>query len=63
MVMKKILVPIDGSKKSFFALNRALKLAHLDDAVVTCIHVIPNVPKSGGPRTKKINENRFLTLF
>ena len=50
----KILVPVDGSKKSFQALDRALTLAGFTHGEVTCIHVIPEVP-SGGPRTKEMD--------
>ena len=49
----KILVPIDGSKKSLEALDRALILAGFTHGEVTCIHVIPSVPE-GGPRTKEM---------
>lgn len=51
MDMNKILVPIDGSKKSFEALDRALMLAGFTHGEVTCIHIIPHV-QDGGPRTK-----------
>ncbi|MBA4452135.1 MAG: universal stress protein [Nitrosopumilaceae archaeon] len=50
----KILVPVDGSKKSFQALDRALTLAGFTHGEVTCIHVIPEIP-SGGPRTKEMD--------
>ena len=49
----KILVPVDGSKKSFEALDRALTLAGFTHGEVTCIHVIPEVPE-GGPRTREM---------
>ena len=49
----KILVPVDGSKKSFDALDRALTLAAFTHGEVTCIHVIPPVIVSG-PRTKEM---------
>lgn len=51
MDLKKILVPIDGSKKSFQALDRAITLAGFTHGHVTCLHVIPQV-MDGGPRTK-----------
>ena len=54
--LHKILVPIDGSKKSFEALDRALTLAGFTHGEVTCLNVIPNVIKEGGPRTKAIEE-------
>jgi nucleotide-binding universal stress UspA family protein len=50
----KILVPVDGSKKSFDALDRALTLAGFTHGEVTCLHVIPEVPR-GGPRTKEMD--------
>lgn len=50
----KILVPVDGSKKSFEALDRALTLAGFTHGEVTCLHVIPEVPH-GGPRTKEMD--------
>ena len=53
--MKKILVPIDGSKKSFAALNRALILAGFTNGEITCLHVIPHV-EEGGPRTRRYDE-------
>jgi len=49
----KILVPIDGSKKSFEALDRALILAGFSNGEVTCIHAIPEFPE-GGPRTREM---------
>ena len=49
--LNKILVPIDGSKKSFVALDRALTLAGFTHDQVTGIYVIPHVI-DGGPRTK-----------
>lgn len=53
--LNKILVPIDGSKKSFEALDRALTLAGFTHGEVTCLNVIPHVMK-GGPRNKTIDE-------
>ena len=49
----KILVPVDGSKKSLKALDRALILAGFTNGEVTCIHVIPEV-SLGGPRTREM---------
>lgn len=54
--LHKILVPIDESKKSFEALDRALTLAGFTHGEVTCLNVIPHVIKEGGPRTKAIDE-------
>ncbi len=53
--MKKILVPVDGSKKSFEALDRAVILAGFTDGEITCLNVIPHV-EEGGPRTRKYDE-------
>jgi nucleotide-binding universal stress UspA family protein len=53
--LNKILVPIDGSKKSFEALDRALTLAGFTHGQVTGIHVIPHVI-DGGPRTKAFDK-------
>jgi nucleotide-binding universal stress UspA family protein len=53
--LNKILVPIDGSEKSFEALDRALTLAAFTHGEVTCLHVLPHVMK-GGPRIKAIDE-------
>ncbi len=49
--LNKILVPVDGSKNSFKALDRAITLAGFTHGHITCIHVIPHVSE-GGPRTK-----------
>jgi nucleotide-binding universal stress UspA family protein len=53
--LHKILVLIDGSKKSFEALDRALTLAGFTHGEVTCLNVIPHVIKEGGPRTKAMD--------
>jgi len=55
MDLKKILVPIDDSKQSFQALDRALTLAGFTHGHVTCLHVIPHV-MPGGPRTKAFDK-------
>lgn len=55
MDLNKILVPLDGSKKSFETLDRALTLAGFTHGQVTCIHVIPHVSE-GGPRTKAFDK-------
>ncbi len=56
MDMNKILVPVDGSKKSFEALDRALTLAGFTHGQVIAIHVIPHIP-AGGSRTKDFNKH------
>ena len=55
MDLNRILVPIDGSKKSFEALDRAITLAGFTHGHVTGIHVIPHVI-DGGPRTKAFDK-------
>lgn len=56
MDMSKIFVPIDGSKKSFEALDRALMLTGFTHGEVTCVHVIPHV-QEGGSRTKTFDNH------
>jgi len=55
MDLNRILVPVDGSKKSFQALDRAITLAGFTHGQVTCLHVIPHVLE-GGPRTKAFDK-------
>jgi len=55
MDLNRILVPIDGSKKSFQALDRAITLAGFTHGQVTAIYVIPHVIE-GGPRTKAFDK-------
>ena len=55
MDFNRVLVPIDGSKKSFEALDRAITLAGFTHGEVMCIHVIPHVLE-GGPRTKSFDK-------
>ena len=55
MDLNKILVPIDGSKNSFKALDRAITLAGFTHGHITCIHVIPHVSE-GGSRTKAFDK-------
>jgi nucleotide-binding universal stress UspA family protein len=57
--IKKILVPLDGSKQSFKALDRALILAGFTNGEVTVLHVIPHVER-GGPRTTRIDKEIVL---
>lgn len=42
--MKKILLPVDGSKASLNAAKYALRIARLLDAQIKCIHVIDSPP-------------------
>lgn len=52
----KILVPVDGSKKSFEAFDRALILTGFSHGEMTCMHAIHKVPK-GGTRTKEMERH------
>ena len=54
--MKRILVPIDGSKSSIKGLEEALYLARASGAKVTALHVIPGT--SPIPITDTIDEYR-----
>ncbi|HEU04242.1 MAG TPA: universal stress protein [Nitrosopumilus sp.] len=42
--IKKILVPLDGSKNSLRGLDAAIYQAQKNDAVITGINVIPKIP-------------------
>lgn len=44
MILKKILVPLDGSKNSFRGLDTAIYLARQGGATLTGIFVLPRVP-------------------
>lgn len=57
--VKKILVPLDGSKKSLKAYDQAINLAKLTDAQLTVINVIPHVGH-GGVRTKEFDKQTLL---
>ena len=57
--IKKILVPMDGSKKSFKALERAINLASLTDSKITVLNVIPHIGEAG-PRTKAFDQQTIL---
>jgi nucleotide-binding universal stress UspA family protein len=46
-VIKKILVPIDGSDLSFKAAAYAIHLAKLDNSKVTVLHVIEDIKQGG----------------
>lgn len=46
MVIKNILVPIDGSKNSFRGLDNAIYIARQCHAVITGLYVIPVYPKN-----------------
>ena len=46
MNIKKILVPIDGSKNSFRGLDRAIYLARQCQATITGLYVLPIYPRN-----------------
>ena len=50
----KILVPIDGSKQSYKALDSALEIAQMSGAEITVFHIIPKTSEVG-PRTKRLD--------
>jgi nucleotide-binding universal stress UspA family protein len=47
VVIKKILVPIDGSDLSFKAAAYAIHLAKLDNSKITALHVIEDIKQGG----------------
>ena len=51
----KVLVPLDGSKQSYKALDSAINLAQMSGAEITAFHSIPHIDL-GGPRTKHLEE-------
>ena len=57
--VKKILVPLDGSKKSLKAYDQAINLAKLTNADVTIFNVITHVAH-GGVRTKEFDKQTLL---
>jgi nucleotide-binding universal stress UspA family protein len=44
ILLKKILVPIDGSDSSFKAAKYAIKLAKMSEAEIICMHAVVNPP-------------------
>ncbi len=57
--VKKILVPLDGSKKSLKAYEQAINLAKLTNAQLTVLNVIPHIGH-GGVRTKEFDKQTLL---
>ncbi len=43
--IKKILVPLDGSKNSYRGLDAAIYQAQKNDSVITGINVVPKIPE------------------
>lgn len=52
-------MPLDGSKKSLKALDRAMNLSSLTGAKLTVLNVIPHIGE-GGPRTKAFDQQTIL---
>src|SRR5579872_5116705 len=52
--IKKILVPLDGSKNSFRGLEKAIYLAKEHKASLAFIHVVHHIPKSEGKIIREI---------
>ncbi|MDE1818743.1 MAG: universal stress protein [Thaumarchaeota archaeon] len=46
--IKKILVPLDGSRNSMRGLNKAIYLAKEHEATLTFLHVVHHLPKKEG---------------
>ena len=58
-LFSKILVPIDGSKQSYKALDSALEIAQMSGAGITAFHIIPKTYQTD-PRTKRLdNQLKF----
>lgn len=57
--VKKILVPLDGSKKSLQAYDQAINLAKLTNAQLTVLNVIPHIGH-GGKLTKEFDKQTLL---
>lgn len=55
-MFNKILIPLDGSKESFRALDSAIELASIGDAKITVLHVIPKTAEAG-PRTRRLQQD------
>lgn len=56
---KRILVPLDGSKNSFRALDEAIELAKQCNATIITLHVITSVGLFTAVRAIKIPENKW----
>lgn len=56
---KRILVPLDGSKNSFRALDEATELAKQCNATIIVLHVITSVGLFTAVRAIKIPENKW----
>ena len=58
--IKKILIPLDGSKTSFKGLEMAIYIARQCEATITGIHVVPIYPRNLGDAMTPIRD-RLLT--
>jgi nucleotide-binding universal stress UspA family protein len=59
MAFKKILVPLDGSKNSFRALDKAIELAKQCKATVVGLYVMTDVGLFTAVHAIKINEDKW----
>ncbi len=57
--IKKILVPLDGSKSSFNGLDEAIYLARQCHATITGLHIIPVYPKKLGDLVSPLKITAF----
>lgn len=57
--IKKILVPLDGSKPSFNGLDEAIYIARQCQATITGLHVIPVYPKKLGDLVSPLKITAF----
>ncbi len=57
--MKKILVPLDGSKSSFKGLDEAIYFARQCDATITGLHIVPVYPKKLGDLVSPLKISAF----
>lgn len=59
MHIKKILVPLDGSKSSFKGLDEAIYLARQCNATITGLHIVPIYPKKLGDLVSPLKISAF----
>lgn len=54
---KKILVPLDGSKKSIRALDKAIIIASQFDSEIVLVNVVPLIPLGDARMVKKLKQD------
>lgn len=60
--IRKILVPLDGSKNSFRAFGKALHLAQEHDASIVVLHVRSSMKTSKNTQRESLKEMSFFEL-